>query len=181
MSGIMMRKKCNLWMFLAIASIGLHFYRSLQTINNIPTNSQQDDVPVEQIASNKGLFRDPPKKSMEQEVTVEAEMMKGTETEEHHTVTDTSGKEEVSCGNHRAPSCAECPQGNGAVWCNGECEWTVSEDGGVCQSKTSQHGSNTVDCGGHNFAHTCFQCTNELNNNTDGAVVIFKWWSVFAI
>jgi len=46
-------------------------------------------------------------------------------------------KEEVSCGNHRASSCAECPQGNGASWCNGECEWTVSEDGGVCQSKSS--------------------------------------------
>jgi len=29
----------------------------------------------------------------------------------------------VSCGNHYAPSCAECPQGNGAAWCNGECSW----------------------------------------------------------
>jgi len=63
---------------------------------------------------------------------------KDTETEEHHTVTGTSGKEEVSCGNHRASSCAECPRGNGAVWCNGECKWTVSKDGGVCQSKTSK-------------------------------------------
>ena len=42
-------------------------------------------------------------------------------------------KEVISCGNHRASSCAECPQGNGASWCNGECGWTVSEDGGVCQ------------------------------------------------
>lgn len=58
---------------------------------------------------------------------------KDIETEEHHT--DTSVKEEVSCGNHEASSCAECPQGNGASWCNGECEWT-SENGGVCQSKT---------------------------------------------
>lgn len=33
-------------MFLAIASIGMHFYRSLQTINDIsmPTNSQQDGI-----------------------------------------------------------------------------------------------------------------------------------------
>jgi len=48
-----MRKKCNLWMFLAIASsIGMHFYRTLQTINNIsiPTNSQQNDnMLVEQM------------------------------------------------------------------------------------------------------------------------------------
>ena len=49
-----MRKKCNLWMFLAIASIGMHFYRTLQTINNIsiPTNSQQNDnMLVEQMVS----------------------------------------------------------------------------------------------------------------------------------
>jgi hypothetical protein len=29
----------------------------------------------------------------------------------------------VSCGNHRATSCACCPQGHGATWCNGECTW----------------------------------------------------------
>jgi len=54
---ILMRKKCNLWMFLAIASIGMHFYRTLQTINNIsisiPTNSQQNDnMLVEQMVLN---------------------------------------------------------------------------------------------------------------------------------
>ena len=40
----------------------------------------------------------------------------------------------VSCGNHDASTCAECPQGNGAVWCNGDCSWS-DEGGGVCQSK----------------------------------------------
>ena len=29
----------------------------------------------------------------------------------------------VSCGNHDASSCQECPQGNGASWCNGDCQW----------------------------------------------------------
>jgi len=29
----------------------------------------------------------------------------------------------VSCGAHYAPSCADCPQGNGAAWCNGDCKW----------------------------------------------------------
>mmetsp|Transcript_18895 Transcript_18895/g.35162 ORF Transcript_18895/g.35162 Transcript_18895/m.35162 type:complete len:507 (+) Transcript_18895:30-1550(+) len=29
----------------------------------------------------------------------------------------------VVCGNHKAISCDRCPQGNGASWCNGECEW----------------------------------------------------------
>ena len=39
----------------------------------------------------------------------------------------------VSCGNHFASTCADCPQGNGAAWCNGDCIWTAIEDGGVCQ------------------------------------------------
>ena len=30
----------------------------------------------------------------------------------------------VSCGNHVAPSCTECPRGNGASWCNGDCIWS---------------------------------------------------------
>jgi len=29
----------------------------------------------------------------------------------------------VNCGGHRASSCAQCPQGNGQWWCNGECSW----------------------------------------------------------
>ena len=34
---------------------------------------------------------------------------------------------EVSCGGHYAISCSECPQGNGASWCNGDCEWLNEE------------------------------------------------------
>ena len=41
----------------------------------------------------------------------------------------------VSCGMHVASSCAKCPQGNGAVWCNGDCFWS-DENGGVCQLKS---------------------------------------------
>lgn len=33
--------------------------------------------------------------------------------------------EDVLCGGHRAETCAECPDGNGAAWCNGECEWVA--------------------------------------------------------
>jgi len=33
----------------------------------------------------------------------------------------------VVCGGHSARSCSECPQGNGASWCNGECEWRIEE------------------------------------------------------
>merc|ERR1711971_83889 len=37
----------------------------------------------------------------------------------------------VSCGNHNANTCADCPQGNGASWCNGDCQWV----NGQCQDK----------------------------------------------
>merc|ERR1712066_685377 len=30
---------------------------------------------------------------------------------------------DVSCGGHKAQSCAACPQGYGASWCNGDCVW----------------------------------------------------------
>ena len=33
----------------------------------------------------------------------------------------------VSCGNHEAKSCADCTQGNGASWCNGQCVWENEE------------------------------------------------------
>ena len=31
--------------------------------------------------------------------------------------------ETINCGEHKAATCNECPQGNGANWCNGECKW----------------------------------------------------------
>lgn len=30
---------------------------------------------------------------------------------------------DVSCGGHRAETCAECPMGFGRAWCNGDCSW----------------------------------------------------------
>ncbi|KAL7550701.1 hypothetical protein ACHAWF_013925 [Thalassiosira exigua] len=47
---------------------------------------------------------------------------------------------QVNCGNHAAPTCAECPQGNGQDWCNGECAWSM-QNGGVCVSKDQAHKS----------------------------------------
>ena len=43
----------------------------------------------------------------------------------------TGNGDPVSCGNHQANSCAKCPQGNGATWCNGDCKWS----NGQCISK----------------------------------------------
>ena len=33
----------------------------------------------------------------------------------------------VVCGGHTARTCSECPQGHGASWCNGDCEWSNNE------------------------------------------------------
>jgi len=47
--------KCNLWKCLAIASVGMHFYRNFQTINNIPTPTYSD-MPEEQIATSRATI-----------------------------------------------------------------------------------------------------------------------------
>ena len=39
-----------------------------------------------------------------------------------HKLTGISASE-VSCGNHNAATCLDCPQGNGASGCNGDCSW----------------------------------------------------------
>ena len=44
-----------------------------------------------------------------------------------------SAPADVSCGGHRASSCAGCPQSRGALWCNGDCAW----QGGQCSPKQS--------------------------------------------
>ena len=41
----------------------------------------------------------------------------------------------TDCGHHTAASCAQCPQGHGSGWCNGDCAWDKGE--GQCRdSKT---------------------------------------------
>jgi hypothetical protein len=37
----------------------------------------------------------------------------------------------VSCGQHKATTCAECPKGNGKKYCNGDCKWVQ----GQCEYK----------------------------------------------
>ena len=52
----------------------------------------------------------------------------------------------MNCGNHLAGTCADCPQGNGANWCNGDCQWV---DGSCFLDP--------VNCGNH-LAGTCADC-----------------------
>lgn len=40
----------------------------------------------------------------------------------------------VSCGQHRAKTCSECPQGHGEQWCNGECQWCTLKK--ACMNET---------------------------------------------
>merc|ERR1712064_33575 len=64
----------------------------------------------------------------------------------------------TDCGNHKAVSCKECPEGNGAAWCNGECEWVNGGlfallGAGECKPKQEL----TTDCGNHK-AVSCIEC-----------------------
>jgi hypothetical protein len=54
----------------------------------------------------------------------------------------------VSCGGHFASSCAECPQGNGAAWCNGDCIWVNNQ----CQESNSSPPTAEQS--------TCIECSN---------------------
>mmetsp|Transcript_29892 Transcript_29892/g.86915 ORF Transcript_29892/g.86915 Transcript_29892/m.86915 type:complete len:198 (-) Transcript_29892:622-1215(-) len=53
----------------------------------------------------------------------------------------------VNCGGHYATNCSQCPSGNGATWCNGDCEWVVpfrapwqpaDEASGECRPRCQQ-------------------------------------------
>lgn len=54
----------------------------------------------------------------------------------------------VSCGGHYASNCANCPQGNGAAWCNGDCTWKNNQ----CVKKPKK------ECGNGKSADKCAQC-----------------------
>merc|ERR1712048_1455669 len=82
---------------------------------------------------------------------------------------------QISCGSHFAGTCAECPQGNGADWCNGQCQreagkWYQPWNAGQCVWNAGIGGDGTnggdvgndgtpgnVNCGGHT-ASNCASC-----------------------
>ena len=41
----------------------------------------------------------------------------------------------VSCGGHFAQKCEDCPQGNGRMWCNGDCLWDDNSNSCVARPK----------------------------------------------
>ena len=55
------------------------------------------------------------------------ESYKGISLDSGTSATTPGGGTTVSCGNHEAATCSECPQGNGAAWCNGDCKWQDDE------------------------------------------------------
>lgn len=44
---------------------------------------------------------------------------------------------QVCCGGHWAPTCSDCPRGNGRAWCNGQCSWLSTT--GQCVSVVDFH------------------------------------------
>ena len=64
----------------------------------------------------------------------------------------------VNCGGHSASTCAECPQGNGAAWCNGECKWiegTCSYPTVLCATTSSARANSCSQC-----PSTATQCSS---------------------
>ena len=65
----------------------------------------------------------------------------------------------VRCGGHYALNCVDCPQGNGASWCNGDCTWITDQ---CTETLTTGAISSTIstislNCGGH-YASSCENC-----------------------
>jgi len=73
------------------------------------------------------------------------------------------GSGEVTCGAHRAPSCAQCPQGHGASWCHNDCLWNF----GVCVNrekfKQAQVGHGNLKCGSGIREWNTLDCFDRLD------------------
>jgi len=52
----------------------------------------------------------------------------------------------VSCGAHSAPTCADCPQGHGPSWCNGDCHWDYTENECVASAESEIFCWDNNDC-----------------------------------
>ncbi len=70
------------------------------------------------------------------EITVQVQPLNASSTSYYSTINlpgaytgiqfetgDQNDRSQVSCGGHSATTCAQCPQGNGSAWCNGDCMW----------------------------------------------------------
>jgi len=79
---------------------------------------------------------------------------------------DSSGpSKEVTCGAHKANSCAECPQGHGASWCHVDCAWHY----GMCVSqsvkKKLDKSSTTPRCCSGLREWNAMECLDRLDAN----------------
>jgi len=93
----------------------------------------------------------------------------------------------VLCGGHYADTCAECPQGNGAGWCNGECSWDYTTGqckGGQCVIQDSSDSCLSPDCAWHPHTNLCRDPFSDkirtasvhLNYGRPSAVSNPAWW-----
>ena len=67
---------------------------------------------------------------------------------------------DVICGGHSASTCADCPQGNGASWCNGACKWESTSS--TCVSGTMRKCANGIE-----VADGCDTCPAGANGCFD--------------
>ena len=79
----------------------------------------------------------------------------------------------VNCGGHYANFCHECPSGNGASWCNGDCQWNSL----INECEIYVDSESDVSCGGH-FASTCEDCPSGIGNGASWCNGDCEWNSL---
>jgi hypothetical protein len=60
----------------------------------------------------------------------------------------------VACGKHRAAECRLCPSGQGADWCNGECEWRDN----ACGARAPSAADDAAPTGPTSTSYRCEGC-----------------------
>ena len=144
-------KKTLFWIFLAVAASLINIAYSTGFISRSRDGGTSSVEMIDNDVNDAQLQNDPPSPTLRQQTHPAIEGGGGEASNKHTAHGEGSllkssigakekvqvvSKTTVSCGGHFAPTCADCPQGNGAGWCNGDCIWST-ETGGVCQQKVA--------------------------------------------
>jgi len=98
---------------------------------HIRVNADSNDTPIDKddgsIQQQTAIKKKQPILEIHDNIRKTAIQQPQSSHKEYKTYPGFTTKPSVLCGGHTAESCDLCPQGNGASWCNGECEWIDNE------------------------------------------------------
>ena len=105
--------------------------------HNIRANANADsnDTPIDKddgnIQQQTAIKKEQPileiHDNIRKTATIQQQQQPQSSQKKYKTYPGFTTKPSVLCGGHNAERCDLCPQGNGASWCNGECEWINDE------------------------------------------------------